>query len=226
MAKRKAEPISTRNLAPMPEIELLRQRMQQMAALESVFLTLLGEGVGVFEFHPKWKRSEQMGAAKDGSGDELFVHFTPAGCFIKGFAHESEMTPYKKNPPALWPGLFSGVPAAFASSLKEPAFDIPASTFAVWRLKGDTKWQADKIKYPNDYDCDGSRDLLSYLTFSADEFTEWLAENFETEVDAEIVASVFENRPLSDDQLRSLNPSRPVATLRKVVKETGYPLAG
>jgi hypothetical protein len=123
--------------------------MQQMSALTSVFAIEYGEPT--FSFYPKWSRSTQMGAIKNGSGDELFVHFTPSGCFIKGFAHESVMTPYRAEPPELWPGLLASVPAEFAPSLSEPAFDIPTTTFVVWRLADTDSWHTDEIEYPDHY---------------------------------------------------------------------------
>ncbi len=96
--------LSTRNLTLLPDIDSLRRRLQQMAAIESVLAIEYGESR--FEFHPKWDRSEQMGAFKNGSGDEVFAHFTHSGCVIIGFAHESKMSPYRTNPPELWPGCF------------------------------------------------------------------------------------------------------------------------
>ena len=180
------------------------------------------QGSSVYEFHAQWSRSEQMGAIKNGSGDELFVHFTPAGCFIKGFAHESVMTPYRTNPLTHWPGLLSSVPLAFESSLKEPAFDIPATTFVVWRLAGDPRWHTDEIEFPDHYYGDGSQELLPRLLLTGSEFADWLAENYEVEVDADVVSDVFENRPLTDAQLRALNPSAAIAELRSAVQQTGY----
>ena len=215
-------PISTRNLSALPGIDTIRQRLQQMAALDAVFA--IEYGSSEYEFHPKWGRSEQMGAFKNGSGDELFAHFTPIGCFMKGFAHESVMTPYRTKPPSHWPGLFSLVPAAFEASLKEPAFDIPATTFVVWRLAADPVWHTDDIEFPNHEYGDGSQELLPRITMTSPEFAEWLAENYEVAVDADIVDHVFKNRPLTDAQLRAINPSAAIATLRCAVQETGYSL--
>ncbi len=212
--------ISTRNLSALPEIDAIRLRLQQMSALEAVLA--IDYGSSNYEFHPKWNRSEQMGAFKNGSGDELFAHFTPRGCFIKGFAHESVMTPYRTTPPSHWPGLLSSVPAAFASSLKEPAFDIPATTFVVWRLAADPVWHTDEIQFPDHYYGDGSQDLLPRITMAAPEFAEWLAESYETAIEADIVDHVFENRPLTDAQLRALNPSAATSALRRTVQEIGY----
>ena len=215
-------PISTLNLSPLPAIEPLRKRMQQMAALTAV--VGIEFGTPPFEFHPRWARGEQMGAYKNGSGDELFVHFTPAGCFMKGFAHESTMSPYRTNPPTLWPGLFDGLPVQFASSLQESAFDIPSTTFAVWRLAADPDWHIGQIKVPQHYYGDGSQDLLVRLVMSAEEFTQWLAENYEAEVDTDVVIAVFEHQPLTKGQLRTLQPLAKLAELLRVVEETGYPV--
>ena len=212
--------ISTRDLSTLPSIELLRQRLQQMSALESVFAIEYGESQ--FEFHPKWNRSEQMGAIKNGSGDELFAHFTKSGCCIIGFAHESAMSPYRTKPPVPWPGLFSSVPAEFKASLDEPAFDIASTTFVVWRRVSDGAWQTDSIEYPDDSYGDGSHDLLSQMLASADEFTDWLEENFEVDIDDDIVKHVFANRPLTNTQLSVLNADASPISMRNAVTETGY----
>lgn len=214
--------VSTRNLSLLPDIEPLRQRLQQMAVLAEV--VGIEYGTPPYEFHPKWSKNQQLGAYKNGSGDELFVHFTPAGCYIKGFAHESSMTPYRTNPKELWPGLFDTVPPEFASSIKEPAFDTPHTTFVIWRLATDKAWQIGPVKFPQDDYADGSADLLGMVVMSADEFTEWLAENYETEIDPEIVAAVFDHRPLTKLQLAALAPEAEPAELVRVVNEVGYPL--
>lgn len=215
--------LSTRNLKLLPDIDSMRRRLQQMAAIESVLAIEYGESR--FEFHPQWDRSEQMGAFKNGSGDEVFAHFTHSGCVIIGFAHESKMSPYRTNPPELWPGLLSDVPVEFKASLDEPAFDIASTTFVVWRRATDSEWQTSTIEYSNDEYGDGSHELLSHLIYTAEEFAEWLAGNYEMEVDSGIVSSVFANNPLTIQQLSTLNPDATTKQLRKAVIETGYGLA-
>lgn len=216
--------LSTRDLSRLPDIDSLRQRLQQMSALVSIFTT--EDGVSEYEFHPKWgRRSEQMGAIKNGSGDEMFVHFTKHGCIIIGFAHESAMSPYQTNPPALWPGLLANIPAEFKASLDEPAFDIASTTFVVWRLATDNAWHTGTIEYPNDSYGDGSQELLSPLISSSAEFADWLAENYELDVDTDIVKSVFANNPLNDKQLSELNPNNAIKQLRQAVTNTGYAVA-
>jgi len=214
--------IATWDLSLMPPIDKLRDRMQQVSALAAVFA--VDYGGSQFEFHPRGTRNQQMAAMKDGCGDELFIHFLPKGCFIKGFAHESEMTPYKHDPPKLWPGMFDGVPPAFATSLNEPAFDIPATTFVIWRLNDQASWSASNVEYCDGEYRDGSADLLLPVSYTSANFTEWLAENYEVDVDQSIVDSVFDNKPLSDSALLTLNAVQPINALRDAVRATGYQL--
>lgn len=215
--------ISTRNLSELPSPADLQLRMQEMAALTAVFDIDYGEPT--YAYYPKWTKHQQVGAVKNGSGDELFVHFKNAGCFIKGFGHESAMTPHRTSPPALWPKLLDNVPIDFESSLNEPAFDMPNTTFVVWRLADDAQWKTGDIDYPEGQDPDGSTDLLSRLLLGVDEFIEWLADNYDVEVDAEIVAHVFGHKPLSVAQLQQLNEDAPVHSLRSAVEQMAYPLA-
>jgi hypothetical protein len=206
----------------MPDIETLRQHMQRLAALTAVFSVEIGEPQFVFE--PRWRKHQQVAMNINGCGDELFIHFKLAGCFVKGFAHESEMTPYKTDGLRIWPGVLTGVPPEFDSSLREPAFHPEATTFAIWRLASDPSWSTGVVDFPPGEYKDGSADLLHPITFSHTEFAEWLAENYETDVDVEIVRSVLDGRPLSDRQMLALNPTKPLHVLRDAVCETGYPI--
>ena len=214
--------LSTSDLSCMPEIEALRQHMQKLAALTAVFSVDLGEPQFVFD--PRWRKKQQVAMNINGSGDELYIHFRVAGCFIKGFAHESEMTPYKTADMTIWPGVLNDVPPDFDSSLTEPAFDPQATTFAIWRLASDSSWSCGVVDFPPGDDKDGSADLLLPITYTPTDFADWLAENYEADVDSGVVHSVFDGQPLSDEQLVALNPSSPIHSLRDAVRDTGYPL--
>ncbi len=214
--------LSTSDLSTMPGIEELRNHMQRFAAVTAVFSVELGEPQFVFD--PRWHKHQQVAMNINGCGDELYIHFTRRGCFVKGFAHESEMTPYKRADRSIWPGVLDNVPSEFNSSLKEPAFDPDAITFVIWRLTSDTEWSTGNVDFPaGDYK-DGSADLLEPITFSASEFTDWLAENYETDVESGIIQSVFDDQPLSDAQMSKLNPSSPLHAIRDAVRATGYPI--
>lgn len=110
--------------------------------------------------------------------------------------------------------------------MSQPSILLPRHlSSGVWRLTSQDEWHTGDIEYPNEFDCDGSNDLLSQLLMSSAEFAEWLGEDFEVEVDEEIVASVFANQPLTDEQLLRLKPDAPLHRLKEAVKERGYPIA-
>jgi hypothetical protein len=62
-----------------------------------------------YSFNSKWAESEAMGSMRNGQGDEWFCVFSPVGAFLKGFDHESEMSPWNQEPKRVWPGVLDGV---------------------------------------------------------------------------------------------------------------------
>jgi len=105
--------------ARLPDIETLRQRCQAVAMLDAI-LSPDWES-RYFSYTQDWG-GFPCAQIRNGSGDDCFITFGPAGAFIRGFDHESSMTPWRVDPPKLWPGLVDNVPAPFAEFLTEPAF--------------------------------------------------------------------------------------------------------
>jgi hypothetical protein len=112
--------ISARNLSALPDVNRLRALLQSLAMLDAI-LSPEWES-RYYSFNSRWAESEQMGSMRCAEGDDFHALFNASGCFFKGFAHESEMTPYKANPKQVWPGVLDSVPDEFASCLREPAF--------------------------------------------------------------------------------------------------------
>lgn len=90
---------------------------------------------------------------------------------IRGFDHESEMSPYGTDDEEVWPGVIDEVPAALRPLLDEPAFfdegiDVPRVTVCLWWEPGDTAWRTGSaIAYPaGSEDPDGSGFLFHLLT--------------------------------------------------------------
>jgi hypothetical protein len=133
---------------------------------------------------------------RNGSGDEYFLLFKAAGAILKGFAHQSPMTPYRCKPPKLWAGLFESVPKEFASFLAEPTFDIEAKTFSIWRRYQDSARQCGAIEFPERQDPDGSAALLSMLEGNSQTYTGWAKEYYETKISEQVVRDIYAHRPL------------------------------
>jgi hypothetical protein len=56
---------------------------------------------------------------RDGEGDSWFCELSSAGAILKGFAHESVMSPYAQDPRRVWPGVLESVPDVFAGRARD-----------------------------------------------------------------------------------------------------------
>ncbi len=219
------DPISTRNLAAIPGIEELRRLCQSLALLDAI---ICPEWEGRFHsFNCKWGENMMLASWRNGSGDDYHLLFCEQGAIMKGFDHESRMSPYQHDG-KVWDGVLSEVPAEFGFFLKEPAFDMKATTFCVWRLKKDSAWHTGKITFPDEDDPDGSqrmmalfdRDPKSYKKFADDIYGDSLPPNG---CDLKTVIAIYAHEPLTGESVAALNPKRKLAGLKEDVAGIGYP---
>jgi hypothetical protein len=118
---------------------VLRTRSRAFAVLDCV---LGGAGdYPTYTFDPQWKPGVALAAMDTGSGDLYAIAFDSIGVFLYGFAHESDLSPWRDNgTKAHWPGLLDGLPPELASYPAEPSFlyeDFFDATVVVWRETAD-----------------------------------------------------------------------------------------
>jgi hypothetical protein len=212
---------STRDLSQLPDVQGLRLLLQAMATLDAILCPEWQ--YRYYSFNRKWADGEEMGSMRNGSGDDFFAHFSSAGCWLKGFAHESVMSPYALEPKGVWPGILDTVPVEFAACLREPAFSIGNVTFCIWRRNADANWSRGPVTFPpNVEDPDGSEFLLSDLDGRPETYQRYASEYFEKEVDIASVVHVYRHRPLTQEIVTSLNPELSLAELAGDLDEIGY----
>jgi hypothetical protein len=223
--------ISTRDLSGLPDIDGLKRLMQSMALLDAILSP--DWEYRWYSFNAKWSKGEQMGSMRNGSGDDLFALFTKDGCFLKGFWHESKMSPYRKDPKSVWPGVLDSVPAVFDRGLHQAAFSMSDTTFCVWRQYSDTSWQVGKIKFPEvkprypgaPIDPDGSEWLLSPYDGKPETYLRY-AQDYRSRAKSltlDHVRHVYEQRPLTAKFVKEINPELTLADLKADIDEIGYP---
>jgi hypothetical protein len=161
-------------LRRLPAPSLMRSHLRTLAMLDAV----VSPAERSFEYHPGWRKNEQLGAFKDAEGDCFFAWFCARGAVIRGFAHESPMSPYRERPPRQWPALWDGLPAALAYAKTEPAFGGDDVTFACWATDQET-WRAGNVKPPAGKDPDGFQALL-FGCFSSN-FHRWAEDYYDQE---------------------------------------------
>jgi len=213
--------VQIQRLTSLPDVESLKQLSQSLAMLDAIMSPEWESRY--YSFNSKWSKGEMMASMRDGSGDEYFILFNLHGAIIKGFAHESLMSPFGDEPPKVWRGVLENVPSEFQDFLSESAFEIEATTFCVWRRYSDSSWQVGDIVYPEGDDPDGSEDLLSILDGKPETYQNFAAEYFEEDVSLAAVQHIYAHKLLTDGIISELNAEVSKAELRDDIEEIGYP---
>ena len=214
---------STRDLSRLPSIDDLRRLMQSLAVLDAIQCP--DWQFRYFSFNSRWSKGEQMGSMRNGQGDHYFALFNSAGCWLKGFDHESPTAADQTTGASPDNIIFNELPAAFLPCLAEPAFLIEETTFCVWRSQSDSHWRHGPIP-ARILDLDGLTRLLRHLDADARTYVEWAKdyfEHFEREIPLESVLAVYAHEPLDDSLVSALNDEMKLKDLLDDLNEIGYP---
>ncbi|GGL53176.1 hypothetical protein [Planomonospora parontospora] len=211
----------------LPDVTVLRDLCRSMAVLEAI-LSPDWES-RYHSFDAAWGPGEEMASMRNGSGDEYSIVFSAAGAYIRGFAHESMMSPYGNGGP--WPGVLDSVPEVFRHCVTEPAFcdenGMPVVTACLWRETGDDHWRVGEIDYPDGAsDPDGAPHLFTRLVDPSPEaFRRFAEDYYEVPVDLEAVQHVYALRPLTQTVVTTLNADLTVKDLADDLAAARYPSA-
>ncbi|CAG6395075.1 hypothetical protein NMG29_02890 [Streptomyces cocklensis] len=179
-------------------------------------------------FNSTWAPGQQMASMRDGSGNEWSAVFSAAGAYVRGFDHESPMSPYGHDNAGAWPGVLDTVPEAFREFVEEPAFcdedGIPVVTVCLWRTVCDDGWRTGAVEFPEGRsDPDGADRLFELLVDrSPDAYLHFAQDYYETSLDRSAVAAVLSRQPLTAALVTTLNPETSLADLAADLAETGY----
>ena len=220
-------PISTRDLSQLPSIDRLEKITQSIAMLDAIVSP--NWEYRYFSFNAGWdaSRKERMASMRDGSGDDYFMVFSPKGAILKGFDLESPMSPWQRDPIAVWPGVLDGVPEAFASFLTEPAFSMGDCTFCIWREPSDEHWRHGPIVFPDTDadDPDGSEELLCMFDGKPETYVDFASEYYEKVLDINVVRKIYAHDPLSPLIVAELNPQADWESTAKDAEEIHFPVS-
>jgi hypothetical protein len=170
----------------------------------------------------KWGLNEMMASMRNGQGDDFFILFNNRGAIIKGFDHESPMSPYAHKPKRVWPGILDDVPDVFRGFLDEPAFTIEDTTFCFWRRAEDSCWSIGNIAYPKGSDPDGSDQLLAMLDGMPETYRKFAVEYYERDIPLSPIERIYNHQPLTNEIIASLNPDFSFADLKADMENIGY----
>lgn len=164
----------------------------------------------------------------NGSGDLYFIAFADDATFAWGFAHESLMTPFARDPVQVWPGVFDGVPRHFAHLLNQPRFMLEGTFLASTALwsQGRSPWHAGPSVPPaKDRNADGAEELFGLLLDDrAEAYAAFAEDYYETLVDLDAVRAIYAMQPLTPALTWRLNPDANFTELRQQAEGITYPL--
>ena len=199
--------------ALFPDTVELRLHLRALAVLDAT----IGDDPQfcAYAFHADWGPGEEAALMDNGSGDDFSVVFSPAGVLVRGFDHESAMSPYATEDEQVWPGVVDEVPAALRPLLDDPAFrdeglGVPRVTVCLWRETGDTVWRAGSaIDFPVGHGSpDGSGFLFHLLTDrSAETVRAHFEDYYERPVPLDAVRHVLAGHPMTPAVAAALGPA-------------------
>nr|WP_308404939.1 hypothetical protein [Streptomyces sp. 35G-GA-8] len=181
-----------------------------------------------YSFGFAWAEGEEMASMRNGSGDEYSIVFSAAGAYVRGFDHESPMSPYA-NDGEVWPGVIDSVPSAFRSCVEAPVFTdedhVPVVTACMWRETAETRWSHGTIDFPAGHDdADGADRLFRLLVDpSPEEYQRFAEDYYEVPVNLTAVRHVYALRPLTPALVSSLNEATSLSDVAEEIGEIGYP---
>lgn len=208
------EQFSTRNLTAFPTPETLRRICKINAALDAA---LQPEDWLRYHFYfPERGDGLQVAKVDNGAGDDLFCIFSPAGTVLKGFDHESPLSPHAQEHYRAWPGIYDSLPTPLSALLDDPAFEREDVTFCLWQTASKT-WETGPVEWPPNGD-DGSGFLLGTLFPTAENYVDWAQDYYNTAIALHPVQQVYERLTLDEETARRINPQANYPALRQEIQ--------
>ncbi len=215
--------ISTANKHLLPGISDFVRISKAVAMLDAIMSP--EPELRYFSFDAHWAPGTSMISMRDGSGNDFFATVSATGAIIKGFDHDSQMSPWNSPSGDVWPGVLESVPATFASFLSEEAFMLEDTTFCLWNLGN--SWECGDILIPPDSPPDGPNDGSAGLLFIFDGRPETYVRHasayFEIDLPIDAVRRIYNLEPLTIGLVRSINVETSLDDLQTDIIEIGYP---
>ena len=170
--------------------------------------------------HDKTKQCDVF-HIRNGSGDHLYALFSEQGAILKGFDHESCLSPYQNDEIQTAETIYANVPAELLQLLDEDT-EKKDVTFCIWQHPGETIWHQNNIFLPDvcwkenrtQPEDGGQAFLMSYIFANAEEWFEWASIYYELQEEAwDAAASLYETGEITRSMVEDLNPERDYDTI-------------
>ncbi|MBM6385060.1 MAG: hypothetical protein JSY10_13900 [Paenibacillus sp.] len=217
------------NFTSITDSDKMHQQMRILAALDIILSE--EEWLRVHRYEAELQPGVAWGSIDNGAGDHLHVLFTPSGTLIKGFDHESPLSPYARDDGEVYPGMYDEVPKVLRAILKdqEERMEPEDVTFCIWQEGNDPEWKTGSwiqqalIEESEDDATGGADFLLGYIEETPEAFADWAEGYYEShELPLSAIAEVYEGKPVTPGLIRRLCPERDVEAALDELQQRGY----
>lgn len=194
-------------LKNFPNPSILLKRLTTYSIMDAIMNTDAEYDVSVYHCNTDWNNGVALFTVDDGGGDVFHILFSENSCIVKGFGHESDLSPYNQHNNDDYPiyRFYENAPAEFLELLGDESLEHDAVTFCAWHTAAKNAWQSPNISVPDNLS-DGSADFLEYVS-GLDEYLSWFKEYYETEVNAELVDVIYGGAPVTEIIIGQINPA-------------------
>lgn len=202
----------------------MKKSLISMSALDIIINE--EEWIRTYTYDPNWDSKVSLGKIDNGSGDDMYILFSEDGCIIKGFDHESELSPHAQDEFKVWKGIYEEIPDNLLKLLEDEAIEKEDVTFCIWREKKDYEWKKGNVEIPKGYD-DGASYMLSRIYTDSEEYLEWAEdyyEDLEDKLPIKLIEDIFDFKPITKEMIKFLNENRNCEEVFENLRKIGYPV--
>ncbi|WP_338706748.1 hypothetical protein [Paenibacillus amylolyticus] len=213
----------------MMNADALRKRMRILAALDIIFSE--EEWLRVHHYEAELQPGLAWGSINNGAGDHLHVLFTDSGTLIKGFDHESPLSPHAREDGKIYPGMYDEVPETLMAVLRdqEETLDLEDVTFCLWQEGNDLQWKVGnwiQLAMTEEDKADargGAEFLLGYIEKNSEDYVDWAKGYYDLlDLSLKAVAEIYDEKPVTVSLIKQLCPERDVAAALNELQQRGY----
>ncbi len=213
------------NYTQLPIQEELKKILLCQAALDIIMIDEEESWLRSTSFYKDFSDGVDMVKIDNGSGDHVYIMFSKHGAIIKGFDHESELSPYANDKGEIAKGIYDFVPDEL-SKLLDDSVEPDDVTFCIWRSKNDSFWRKGDIAVlkENKDANDGEGYLLGLIFDNAESWLDWAKDYYEEaeQLKLEFVKNVYEHKIEKKEIKEIINPDRDIEEIIKELEQIGY----
>lgn len=207
----------------LPNTKKLKEILLSQSALDIIMKDEEDAWLRLSSFYKNYFDGIDIVKIDNGAGDNMYILFSKDAAIIKGFDHNSSLSPYN-NDEEIAKGIYDSVPMELMELLKDESIEVNDVTFCVWISQNDYNWKKGNIIVPEDYkeNDDGESFLLGYIFDDADSWLDWAEDYYEKEFPVECVKAIYEHKDITREIIEKVNPKRDTDAVIKELKMIGY----